>query len=118
MTRAALDPLVLRAAGWTLLAVRSTRRQLGSRPLYEVRVPDPPALPRRAERGVLAVLRRLEPSCLERSLVLQRWLAAQGEQRAVVVGASTPEDFEAHAWLEGERLPAGTPFHEIARLAP
>ena len=118
MTRVVLDPRVLRAAGWAALAVRSARRQLRGRPVHAVRVPDPPALPRRAERGVNAVLRRLEPSCLERSLVLQRWLAAQGEQRTVVVGVSSPREFRAHAWLDGEPLPAGTEFHEIARLAP
>jgi hypothetical protein len=118
LTRAALDPRVLRAAGWALLAVRSTRRQLVGRPLYDVRVPEPPKLPRRAERGVRAVLRRLHPSCLERSLVLQRWLAAHGEAHVVVVGVSAPHDFRAHAWLEGERQPMGPRYHEIARLAP
>ena len=118
MTRAVLDPRVLLAAGWAVLAVRSARAQLRAGPIYDVRVPDPPALPRRAERGVMGVLRRLEPSCLERSLVLQRWLAAQGEQRTVVVGVSSPREFAAHAWLEGEPLPAGSDYHEIARLAP
>jgi len=118
LTRAALDPRALRAAAWTVRAVRSTRRQLIKRPLYEVRVPGPPALPRRAERGVHAVLRRLDPSCLERSLVLQRWLTAQGERHTVVVGVSAPQDFQAHAWLEGERLPPGSRYHEIARLQP
>jgi hypothetical protein len=118
LTRAALDPRVLGAAAWALLAVRATRRQLARRPLYDVRVPGPPALPRHAERGVNGVLRRLEPSCLERSLVLQRWLAAHGEQHTVVVGVSAPQDFQAHAWLDGERLPAGAGYHEIARLAP
>jgi hypothetical protein len=119
LTRAALDPRVLRAAGWALLAVRSTRRQLAAGSFRDVRVPEPPALPPSAGRGVHAVLRRLEPSCLERSLVLQRWLAAHGEPRTVVVGVSAPQDFSAHAWLEGEALPAGGPaYNEIARLAP
>ncbi len=118
MKRAALDPRALRAAAWTVRAVRSTRRQLIRRSLYEVRVPDPPVLPRRAERGVHAVLRRLDPSCLERSLVLQRWLTAHGERHTVVVGVSAPHDFKAHAWLDGERLPPGSSYHEIARLQP
>ena len=118
MKRAALDPQVLRAAVWSVRALRSVRHQLGSRPLAEVFVPRPPALPRRAGRGVLAVLRRQDPTCLERSLVLQRWLAGQGQPRAVVVGVSAPDDFRAHAWLEGEHQPVGQPFHEIARLAP
>lgn len=118
MTRAKLDPQAYRAAAWALLAVRRVRRRLKALPLAEVRVPDPPRLPPRAGRGVDAVLRRLEPSCLERSLVLQRWLASQGERHEVVVGVSAPGDFHAHAWLEGEDVTEGPPFHEIARLAP
>jgi Transglutaminase-like superfamily len=92
--------------------------QLAAGSLADVRVSEPPALPPRAARGVHAILRRQDPSCLERSLVLQRWLASQGELRAVVVGVSTPEDFRAHAWLEGEAVTGGPVFHEIARLAP
>jgi Transglutaminase-like superfamily len=107
------DLASLRAAWWALRAVRSVRRQLRSRPVAEVRPPGPPALPARAKRGVEAVLRRLEPSCLERALVLQRWLAAHGEPRVVVIGVTAPGDFRAHAWLEGEPAPG---FHEIARV--
>lgn len=118
MTRAALDPSSLRAAAWAFRAVRSARRQLAARGLAEVRITDPPALPLRAERGVHAVLRREDPSCLERSLVLQRWLAAHGEPRAVVVGVSAPDDFRAHAWLEGEAVGGEPVFHEITRLTP
>jgi hypothetical protein len=59
------------------------------------------------------VLRRLEPSCLERALVLQRWLAAHGEPRVVVIGVTAAQDFRAHAWLDGEPAPG---FHEIARV--
>jgi hypothetical protein len=62
------------------------------------------------------VLRRLEPSCLERALVLQRWLAARGDPREVVIGVTAPDaHFEAHAWLDGE---SPREFREIARVAP
>jgi Transglutaminase-like superfamily len=120
MTRAVLDPQVLRGAAWALRSVRSVRRQLARGPLPEVIVPAPPRLSaHRGGRGVDAVLRRLQPSCLERALVLQRWLAAHGEPRAVVVGVSSPAEFRAHAWLEGEERRPGEPaFHEITRLAP
>jgi Transglutaminase-like superfamily len=120
VTPAALHPHALRGAVWALRSVRSVRRQLAGRPLGEVRVADPPALPAaRGGRGVAAVLRRLQPSCLERALVLQRWLAAHGERREVVVGVSSPADFHAHAWLDGEPSRPGLPaFHEITRLAP
>jgi hypothetical protein len=67
-------------------------------------------------RGVQAMLRRLEPSCLERALVLQAWLRSQGSDRAVVIGVTAPGGgFVAHAWLEGEDAAGCT---EIARVAP
>jgi hypothetical protein len=66
------------------------------------------------------VLSRQEPSCLERALVLQRWLLAQGIARDVVVGTrgSTNDAFAAHAWLDGEPLPPGRRYVEMTRLAP
>jgi Transglutaminase-like superfamily len=92
------------------------RRQLDRLPVDRVRVRRPPSLPARAGRGVDAVLRRLEPSCLERALVLQRWLAARGDRRDVIIGVTAPGDgFRAHAWLEGEN---GSSFTEIARVGP
>jgi Transglutaminase-like superfamily len=113
MSRAA--PSTLRAAWWSLRAVRRARRELRQVPVDRVRLPEPPSLPAAAGRGVHAVLRRLEPSCLERSLVLQRWLAAHGDPRAVVIGVTAADAFRAHAWLDGEDGPG---FHEIARVAP
>lgn len=107
----------LRAAWWARWSLRSARRQLGGRALHAVRLADPPPLPASAGRGVLAVLRRADPSCLERSLVLQRWLAAHGDRRTVVVGVSAPRGFRAHAWLDGEPMP-DPGFSEILRLAP
>jgi hypothetical protein len=111
-----LDPAALLGAWWALRAVRRARRELRTGPVEAVRLPLPPRLPTGGERGVHAVLRRLEPSCLERALVLQRWLAARGQPRAVVIGVTAPgPGFRAHAWLDGEAAPE---FHEIARVAP
>ena len=113
---ATLDRSALRGAWWALRAVRGVRRDLRARPLDAVRVPVPRGLPPRAGRGVFAVLRRLEPTCLERSLVLQRWLAAHGDERTVVIGVTAPTDeFRAHAWLEGEAAPG---YHELKRIVP
>lgn len=113
---ATLDVASLRGAWWAWRTVHRVRRELRDRPLDAVRVPTPHGLPARAGRGVLAVLRRLEPTCLERSLVLQRWLALHGEPRPVVIGVKAPAaEFSAHAWLEGES-PAG--YQEIARILP
>jgi hypothetical protein len=80
-----------------------------------VRVADPPPLPAAATRGVSAVLRRSSPTCLERALVLQRWLAAHGCARDVVIGVTAPADgFAAHAWLDGEVH--GRDYAELTRL--
>ncbi len=111
-----LDPAALQGAWWTLRAVRRARRELRADSVAAIRLPAPPDLPDRAERGVSAVLRRLEPSCLERALVLQRWLVSRDDPRAVVIGVTAPgDDFRAHAWLDGEPAPE---YHEIRRIAP
>ena len=106
-----------RCGWWAARSVRAVRRELRVRPVGEVRVPPPPTAPgRRGERGVSLALRRFEPSCLERALVLQRWLAARGDPRDVVIGVTAPDaDFRAHAWLDGE---SPHEFREIARVAP
>jgi hypothetical protein len=107
----------VRAALWTWRAVRSARAQLRAGAFREVVVPAPPALPERAGRAVRRVLAREQPSCLERSLVLQRWLLAHGRPLDVVIGTrgGAGEDFAAHAWLENEQQHA---YVEMTRLAP
>jgi hypothetical protein len=96
-------PANLRAAWWTWSSLRRIRRDL-PRAGLEARVGPPPALPAEAERGVHAILRRQSPTCLERALVLQRWLAAHGERHDVIIGVARPEaGFTAHAWLDHER---------------
>jgi hypothetical protein len=111
-----LDPPTLRAAWWTARSLRRARRQLRHRAFTEVSVPAPPSLPDRSERGVHAVLRRTSPTCLERALVLQRWLAAHGSSRDVVIGVTAPAgDFAAHAWLEGDD--EARRYTELTRLS-
>jgi Transglutaminase-like superfamily len=67
--------------------------------------PPPPPLPKDAERGVRAALRRLGESCLVNAIVLQAWEAAHGRRRDLVIGITGPNDFSAHAWLQGDRVP-------------
>jgi hypothetical protein len=111
------DVPTLRAALWTLLALRRTRRELKRGPVTEICVGRPPALPRSAARGVRALLRRSDSTCLERALVLQAWAAAQGEARDVVIGVNgTGDHFAAHAWLEGEPSGEQGPFRELMRV--
>jgi hypothetical protein len=107
--------MTLRAAWWTARSLRRTRRELRRRSFNDVRVSDPPLLPAAAAPGVTAVLRRTSPTCLERALVLQRWLAAHGAARDVVIGVRAPADgFAAHAWLDGEQHGRG--YAELTRL--
>lgn len=114
-------PENLRAAWWALRAHRQARR--GTRRGGIERTPPlrpPPPLPAAAVRGVLAVLRRRRASCLERSIVLQRWFAAHDRPLELVIGVSPGAgEFAAHAWLEGESPPHGQhvgDFQEIHRL--
>jgi hypothetical protein len=109
----------LRAALWALRAVRSARRQLRRSGYEGLTLPSVPVLPMSASRGVNAVLRRLPSTCLERAVVLQRWRAAHGEARDVVVGVKgSREDFRAHAWLDDERPVELGEFRELVRLRP
>ena len=75
---------------------------------------EPPSLPPSSARGVRVVLRNRPNSCLERALVLQRWEAAQGYPRDVVIGVTAPDDFKAHAWLDGDPSESGE-FAELLR---
>jgi Transglutaminase-like superfamily len=114
-----LDPQALRAAWWARGALSHARGALGRGELDEIVLAPPPRLPSAAERGVQAVLRRRSATCLERSLVLQRWYAAHGQRRDVVIGVNgAPADFSAHAWLDGEQLPPDTEFDELVRVRP
>ncbi len=112
------DLPTLRAALWALRALRIARRQLKSDGIERLRIPAPPALPESAARGVRVVLRHREPTCLEEALVLQRWLAAHGVARDVVVGVRGPLEFGAHAWLDGDLAPARAGYLELVRVAP
>lgn len=107
----------LRAGRWAARTAREARRQLRARSLLDVRVPAPPALPKSALLGVRLGLRTAHASCLERSLVLQRWHADHGNHVDVIIGVRGPTEFGAHAWLEYESPPAEQGFRELLRLA-
>ena len=110
----------LRGAVWALRAVRSARRQLRSTGYARMVLPPVPPRPTSSARGVRVVLQRLPGTCLERAVVLQRWRAAQGDPRDVVVGVLGSGDaFRAHAWLDDER-PArdAAAYRELVRIRP
>ncbi len=108
----------LGTAGWSLFAVGQVRRQLRTARLDEVEIARPPRRAgNRAGAAVPAGLRLAGATCLEHSLVRQRWHASRGDSRVLVIGVSAPaHGFTAHAWLEGD--PDGNQQHlgEIARL--
>ena len=108
-------PANLRAAWWAMRSARRTRRLLRSDGLdAALAPPPPPQLPDDASRGVRAVMRRRGDTCLVQSIVLQSWEAAHGRRRDLIVGVTGTDDFEAHAWLEGE-IVERTDFTELLR---
>ena len=111
------DLSTLRAAWWALRSARRARRRLDRDGLEAaVALPTVPAVPDEASRGVNAVLRRMDDTCLVRSMVLQAWDAAHGHERDLIVGVTAPnQGFEAHAWLEGDPPRAQEGFQELLR---
>lgn len=106
----------LRAAWWTLRALR-VARQIGSltgsgnHPL-----PSPPAVSAHATHAVLGVLHRRRATCLVRALVRQRWDASQGKPRDLIIGVIPPSrGFRAHAWLDGDPPCHHDGFTELLR---
>ncbi len=112
-----LKPSVLRAALWAARAAWRARRQLRGGVAHPTLPPCPP-LPATAAPGVVGVLRRMERTCLERSLVLQAWLAAHGDYRDIVIGV--PETGfgvdPAHAWVDGTEPASDAKYLELHRL--
>jgi len=109
----------LLAAGWALLALRRLRREVGTSGL-EVRVHAPPALAASATRGVERALALGHATCLERSLIVQRWLLSQGRRHDVLVGvAGGARSMEAHAWVESyDPDDQGADYRVLTRVTP
>jgi hypothetical protein len=67
-------------------------------------------------------LRRDRASCLERSLVVQRWYASRGIALDVIVGVRLPSAANAdtaptaHAWVEHWDADCSDRFAEIRRV--
>ncbi|HEX2085535.1 MAG TPA: lasso peptide biosynthesis B2 protein [Solirubrobacteraceae bacterium] len=108
----------LRAALWTVRALRAAWRQLGDGDDYRaLDLPDPPPLPASATRGVDATIRRSRRTCLVKASVRQRWHAAHGDRRDLVIGVTPPAaGFKAHAWLDGDAESRDGSFTELTRV--
>lgn len=110
----------VRAAWWTARCVRRLRLRLRTKGL-DAELATPPPLPPSAVRGVTATARCMQATCLERSLLLQKWLFAQGRPYTLVIGVPAPgtQPFIAHAWLEGHDRPDDSAeYAQLVRLAP
>lgn len=93
-------PATLRAAWWAWRSLRQARRDL-AQDAFAARVPAPPPVPWGARTGVLGVLARTSPTCLERCVVHQRWLAAHDLPTTVLIGVRRESGaVKAHAWID------------------
>ncbi len=110
----------LGAAVWAVLALRRLRRQIASEGLETHVLAPPAALHAASVRGIELALRARRATCLERSLVLQRWLLAQGRSHEVLVGvAGGADSIAAHAWIHRYDAAAqGEGFRVLTRVGP
>jgi len=114
-----LRPAVLAGAIWATIASVLVRRRLKNDGVG-TRVAPPRHLSPKAGPGVLGALARLKPTCLERALVLQAWMAARGNPRDVVIGVP-PDGLKsepAHAWVDGTDARSAGLYLELHRLPP
>lgn len=107
----------VRAYRWARSEVAIVKADLRVRGV-ETRATPPSGLAPRGHRGVDFALRRISPSCLERALVLQAWLASAGDTPDVVIGVRKQSgSVEAHAWVDTNDDPWFDPsYEEISRL--
>lgn len=114
-----LRPTVLLGALWAAVTARLVRTRL-AKVGVRASVPRPPRLGPKAGLGVTAALGRLKPTCLERALVLQAWMAAQGTARDVVIGIprNGMKSGPAHAWVDGTDASSPAMFLELHRIPP
>lgn len=80
------------------------------------RLSDPPYATHWLTSLVAARLAMQRATCLERSLIMQRWLMATGRPHDVLIGVKSPRETTiAHAWLDHEDARG---HHILMRLPP
>ncbi len=106
------------AVGWTFFALRRLRRDIPTQGL-DVRVQSPSIASPNGVRAVAFALKAQRATCLERSLVLQQWLASSGRPYEVLIGVASGASVEAHAWIDRyDPEDEGQHFEVLARVAP
>lgn len=108
----------LRSFVWALKELRSVHRRLpvdGTR----TRVPAAEGMGPRGWWGVRCAIAALNPTCLERALLLQAWRGGYTEAPDVVIGVRKGvNDVEAHAWVERNDPWFDPTYAELTRLTP
>ncbi len=110
-------PATMKAAWWAFRSLRTAKNRL-ARDGVGHRATPPPPLPWGARTGVEGVLKRTDPTCLERSVVWQAWLGAHGIARDVVVGVLSQDGVKAHAWIDGLTDPAEFAGYRVIHRIP
>lgn len=120
--------IAFRTLGWYVLVrlVLATRGFAGARRMLKLSPVDPvereagevDELREDQARSLVWAFRILDgvkASCLPRSIVLDRMLAAEGIAAEIVIGVVTNDGFRAHAWVEveGRKLRAADQGTEI-----
>jgi hypothetical protein len=107
-------PAVFTWSDESLLAVRQGLDTEGID--TRLRVPDPPYAAPWLTGLIAARLAMLHATCLERSLIMQRWMMAIGRPHDVLIGVKSPRETTiAHAWLDHEDSQG---HHVLLRLPP
>ena len=108
------------AGMWAARALRQVRRELPRSGLATYATPPPDGLPPRTVSVVRIVLKLGRASCLQRTIVLQRWLSAHGRHHDIMIGVPDALDgFIAHAWLERYDPPEeGADYTVLTRRHP
>ena len=106
----------IRAALWTLRALRVVNEALPDGRWEGLEFPRVPRSRNSSEWAVEAVLRQRGATCLAAAIVRQTWLAAHGSPRDLVIGVTAPaRGFTAHAWLSGDDPCHNAEYTELLR---
>jgi hypothetical protein len=110
----------LRVLLWTLAVRVVVRRQLGRSGLQRITLPRAPRVGAAHAGKVDRVLTATRTTCLTRSIVMQRFLADNGDEIDILIGATAPSaGFRAHAWLARPvEANAGEGLTVMMRLSP